>query len=98
MLYLLVNGGSNAGEALGHAHSGPVVTGIGLVDAEQIFFLGMTGLSSNATMRIAAKTAWPATGSQKRAADRGAEFPKVSTGLNLHVLSPVTSNPPYTNR
>jgi bacillolysin len=48
--YLLVNGGSNAGEARGHAHSGPVVTGIGLADAERIFFLGFTGLPSSASM------------------------------------------------
>jgi len=48
--FLLVNGGSNAGEALGHSHSGPVVTGIGLADAEQIFFLAFIGLPANATM------------------------------------------------
>ena len=48
--YLLVNGGSNAGEERGHAHSGPVVTAIGLAAAEQIFFLGITSLPSNATM------------------------------------------------
>ena len=48
--YLLVNGGSNAGEALGHSHSGPVVTGISLADAEEIFFLGFIGLTQDATM------------------------------------------------
>ena len=48
--YLLVNGGSNAGEVRGHGHSGPVVTGIGLLDAESIFFLGFTGLAQGASM------------------------------------------------
>ena len=48
--YLLVNGGSNAGEALGHGHSGPAVTAISLGDAEDIFYLGFIGLSSGATM------------------------------------------------
>jgi Zn-dependent metalloprotease len=48
--FLLVNGGSNAGEARGHPHSGPVVAGIGLAAAEQIFFLAFTGLPENATM------------------------------------------------
>jgi Zn-dependent metalloprotease len=48
--YLLVNGGSNAGEARGHPHTGPVVTGIGLAPAEQIFYLAFTGLPENATM------------------------------------------------
>lgn len=43
--YLLVNGGSNAGEARGHAHTGPVVDGIGLATAEQIFYVGFTSLS-----------------------------------------------------
>ncbi len=58
--YLLVNGGANAGEARGHSHSGPTVTGIGLADAETIFFLGFTGLPTNATMcqaRAATETA-----------------------------------------
>jgi bacillolysin len=48
--YLLVNGGSNAGEARGHPHSGPVVAGIGVATAEQIFFIAFTGLPENATM------------------------------------------------
>ena len=48
--YLLVNGGSNAGEARGHPHSGPVVTGVGLAIAEQIFYLAFTGLPEDATM------------------------------------------------
>ena len=48
--YLVVNGGSNAGEARGHAHKGPVVQGIGLNDAEQIFYTGFTSLPSTATM------------------------------------------------
>ena len=48
--YLVVNGGSNAGEARGHNHSGPVVTGIGVGPAEQIFYKGFTGLPSTATM------------------------------------------------
>jgi bacillolysin len=48
--YLLVNGGSNAGEARGHLHSGPVVAGIGVVTAEQIFYIAFTGLPENATM------------------------------------------------
>lgn len=47
--YLLVNGGSNAGEARGHSHTGPVVTGIGIQDAERIFFLGFTALTENAS-------------------------------------------------
>ncbi len=57
--YLLVNGGSNAGEARGHPHTGPVVAGIGLAAAEQIFFLAFTGLPENATMcnaRLATQT------------------------------------------
>ena len=33
--YLVVNGGSNAGEAHGHPHTGPVVTGIGVVSASR---------------------------------------------------------------
>jgi bacillolysin len=48
--YLLVNGGSNAGEARGHAHSGPAVAGIGLAPAEQIFYLAFIALPENATM------------------------------------------------
>jgi Zn-dependent metalloprotease len=37
--YLAVNGGRNAGEARGHNHEGPVGTGRGLAEAEQIFYL-----------------------------------------------------------
>jgi Zn-dependent metalloprotease len=48
--YLLVNGGSNAGEARGHSHTGPVVTGVGLATAEQILYLAFTGLPEDATM------------------------------------------------
>ncbi len=48
--YLLVNGGRNAGEARGHAHTGPVVTKIGLDAAEHIFYDGFTSLPSTATM------------------------------------------------
>jgi Zn-dependent metalloprotease len=48
--YLVVNGGRNAGEAEGHPHTGPLVTGIGLAAAEQIFFLGFTSLAETATM------------------------------------------------
>jgi bacillolysin len=48
--YLLVNGGSNAGEARGHPHSGPVVAGVGVAPAEQIFYLAFTGLPEDATM------------------------------------------------
>lgn len=48
--YLLVNGGSNAGEARGHPHSGPVVAGIGLATAETIFYLAFTSLPETATM------------------------------------------------
>ena len=48
--YLLVNGGSNAGEAQGHGHTGPVVTGIDLADAERIFFLAFTALAEQADM------------------------------------------------
>ena len=48
--YLLVNGGTNAGEVRGHTHTGPRVTGIGLAAAEQIFYAGFTSLPSDATM------------------------------------------------
>jgi bacillolysin len=48
--FLLVNGGRNAGEALGHAHSGPTVVGVGLADAERIFFQAFVGLPTNANM------------------------------------------------
>jgi bacillolysin len=48
--YLLVNGGSNAGEARGHTHTGPRVRSIGLAKAEQIFYTGFTSLPANATM------------------------------------------------
>jgi bacillolysin len=48
--YLLVNGGRNAGEARGHTHTGPRVRGIGLADAEQIFYTGFTSLPADATM------------------------------------------------
>jgi bacillolysin len=48
--YLLVIGGSSAGEAIGHDHTGPSVVGIGLANAEQIFYTGFTSLSANATM------------------------------------------------
>jgi Zn-dependent metalloprotease/transcriptional regulator CtsR len=48
--YLLVNGGSNAGEAWGHGHTGPVVTAIGLAAAERIFFLAFTSLTEDAVM------------------------------------------------
>jgi bacillolysin len=48
--YLLVNGGRNAGEARGHAHTGPVVTKIGFDAAEHIFYAGFTSLPSTATM------------------------------------------------
>ncbi|MDP9411632.1 MAG: peptidase M4 family protein [Actinomycetota bacterium] len=48
--YLLINGGKNAGEARGHNHTGPTVTGIGLADAQQIFYTAFTGLPSTATM------------------------------------------------
>ncbi len=52
--YLLVNGGHNAGCALGHGHcagEGAVsVTGIGLAAAEHIFLLGFSSLPDNATM------------------------------------------------
>jgi hypothetical protein len=52
--YLLVNGGQNAGCALGHGHcagGGAVaVTGIGLSAADQIFFLAFAGLPENASM------------------------------------------------
>ena len=53
--YLLVNGGSNAGEARGHGHTGPAVTGIGLADAEKIFFRAFIGLPMNASMCQARK-------------------------------------------
>jgi len=48
--YLAVNGGRNAGEKRGHDHTGPRVTGIGLADAEQVFYTGFTSLPSRATM------------------------------------------------
>ena len=48
--YLLVEGGSNAGEALGHGHGGPAVTAINQADAEEIAFLGFIGLTSGADM------------------------------------------------
>jgi Zn-dependent metalloprotease len=48
--YLLVNGGSNAGESRGHPHSGPIVSGVGLAAAEQIFYLGFTSLPPTANM------------------------------------------------
>ncbi len=55
--YLLVNGGKNAGcDAVGsngHTHTANCdvnVTGIGVANAEKIFFLGFTGLSANASM------------------------------------------------
>jgi bacillolysin len=48
--YLVVNGGRNAGEKRGHNHTGPRVRGIGLADAEQIFYTGFTSLPSTATM------------------------------------------------
>jgi bacillolysin len=48
--YLLVNGGRNAGEARGHAHTGPRVRGIGLAGAEQIFYTGFTSLPATANM------------------------------------------------
>ncbi len=55
--YLLVNGGQNAGcddvGSNGHTHTADcdvTVSGIGLADAERIFFLGFTALPSNAIM------------------------------------------------
>jgi Zn-dependent metalloprotease len=48
--YLLVNGGTNAGESRGHAHSGPAVAGIGLAEAERIFYLGFVSLPPIANM------------------------------------------------
>ena len=48
--YLLVSGGSNAGEAWDHPHTGPVVTGIGMAAAERIFFVAFTALAEDATM------------------------------------------------
>ncbi len=48
--YLLINGGKNAGEARGHRHTGPTVTGIAAADAQQIFYTAFTGLPSTATM------------------------------------------------
>src|SRR5215211_884779 len=55
--YLLVNGGKNAGcdsaGSNGHTHTldcNVTVTGIGLADAERIFFQGFTSLATNATM------------------------------------------------
>ena len=70
--YLLVSGGSNAGEARGHGHIGPVVTAIGLAAAERIFFVAFTGLAENATMcdarfaTEAAAEAFYGPGSQQR--------------------------------
>ena len=66
--YLLVNGGSNAGEARGHAHSAPAVTSIALADAEKIFFLGYTALTQNATMadaRVATEAVASSLGAQQ---------------------------------
>jgi bacillolysin len=60
--YLLVNGGSNAGEARGHDHTGPRVRGIGLEDAEQIFYTGFTSLPSTATMSQARQATEAAAG------------------------------------
>ncbi len=48
--YLLAHGGANAGEARGHSHTGPVVDGVGLTTAEQIFYLGFTSLPLTANM------------------------------------------------
>jgi Zn-dependent metalloprotease/transcriptional regulator CtsR len=48
--YLLVNGGSNAGEAEGHPHTGPAVTGIGMAAAERIVFVAFTTLAEDASM------------------------------------------------
>jgi bacillolysin len=48
--YLLVNGGSNAGEARGHPHSGPAVAGIGVAPAQQIFYLAFIALPEDAIM------------------------------------------------
>jgi thermolysin len=48
--FLLVNGGSNAGEGRGHPHSGPAVEGVGLSTAEQIFYVGFTSLPLTANM------------------------------------------------
>lgn len=59
--YLLVNGGLNASCAAPATHNsahctggvgdvGSPVAGVGLADAERIFFLGFIGLQSNATM------------------------------------------------
>jgi bacillolysin len=60
--YLLVNGGQNAGcDAVGsngHVHTADcdvVVAGVGLADAEAIFFDGFTSLPENATMCQARK-------------------------------------------
>jgi bacillolysin len=69
--YLVVNGGSNAGEARGHTHTGPVVQGIGLDAAEHIFYDGFTSLPSTATMAqareatVAAATARYGAGPQQ---------------------------------
>jgi bacillolysin len=69
--YLVVNGGKNAGEKRGHAHTGPRVRGIGLADAEQIFYTGFTSLPSTATMSqarqgtVAAATVLYGAGSQQ---------------------------------
>jgi bacillolysin len=54
--YLVVKGGSNAGEKRGHNHKGPVVTPIKLADAEKIFYLAFTSLPSTATMSQARQT------------------------------------------
>jgi bacillolysin len=55
--YLLVNGGKNAGcdgiGSDGHTHTldcGATVTGVGVTDAQRIFFRGFTSLPSTATM------------------------------------------------
>ena len=69
--YLLVNGGSNAGDAPVHDHTGPSVVGIGLANAEQIFYKGFTSLPSTATMSeargatVAAASALYGVGSQQ---------------------------------
>ena len=60
--YLLVNGGKNAGcdtvASGGHTHTAGcsfTVSGVGLADAERIFFRGFTSLPTNATMCQARK-------------------------------------------
>ena len=69
--YLLVNGGSNAGQARGHDHTAPSVVGIGLANAEQIFYMGFTSLPTTATMSqargatVAAASALHGVGSQQ---------------------------------